>query len=172
MYVAEYLQETLHRLPTEYAQRLQMRLTLSSMYDHTDMAQIQDILAADQLIVDRTDKAAIAVQRKGPVYKVQDALTRTPKANASIQERAQEDQLIGIIDPVTLSSEGLALSKQPGTGGIDIKKINIDKTGSTRIKLNDDAIRNVLQNGFNGFRPMILNVTPIQSPLIMFSTIE
>jgi len=51
-------------------------------------------------------------------------------------------------------------------GGIDIQNIDVvHKNGSARIQFNEQAVRDVLKNGFAGFTPVIINITPIQSPL-------
>ncbi|MBF0569222.1 MAG: hypothetical protein HQL18_00390 [Candidatus Omnitrophica bacterium] len=53
-------------------------------------------------------------------------------------------------------------------GGIDIQNIDVaHKNGSAKIQFNDQAIRDVLKNGFNGFTPVIINITPVQSPLMI-----
>jgi ADP-ribose pyrophosphatase YjhB (NUDIX family) len=53
-------------------------------------------------------------------------------------------------------------------GGIDIQNVDIlHRDGSTRIKFNDQAVRAILENGFNGFTPVIINITPVQSPLMI-----
>ncbi|MFH0754132.1 MAG: hypothetical protein V2A70_06165 [Candidatus Omnitrophota bacterium] len=51
-------------------------------------------------------------------------------------------------------------------GGIDIKNIDVNKTGTSKIQFNEEAVREVLKNGFNGFTPVIINITPIASPLV------
>ncbi len=52
-------------------------------------------------------------------------------------------------------------------GGIDIQNIDLThKNASARIQFNDDAIRAVFKNGFNGFTPVIINITPVASPLL------
>jgi len=50
-------------------------------------------------------------------------------------------------------------------GGIDIQNIDVTrKEGSFKIKFNDEAVGEVLKNGFSGFTPVIINITPIASP--------
>ncbi|MBF0594974.1 MAG: HAD-IA family hydrolase [Candidatus Omnitrophica bacterium] len=52
-------------------------------------------------------------------------------------------------------------------GGIDIQNIDVQhKSGSAGIKFNDEVVRAAIQNGFNGFTPVIINITPVESPLI------
>ncbi len=52
-------------------------------------------------------------------------------------------------------------------GGIDIQNIDLThKNGSASIQFNDDAIRAVLKDSFNGFTPVIINITPVESPLM------
>jgi hypothetical protein len=54
-------------------------------------------------------------------------------------------------------------------GGIDIKDIGVLKTSAgERIRFNDDAIKEILYNGFNGFTPVFIRMTPIASPLMIF----
>ncbi|MBF0330722.1 MAG: ankyrin repeat domain-containing protein [Candidatus Omnitrophica bacterium] len=57
-------------------------------------------------------------------------------------------------------------SDKAQTGGIDIKNIDVKKTGNARIQFDDQAVREVLVNGFNGFTPVILNITPMKDPLM------
>jgi hypothetical protein len=53
-------------------------------------------------------------------------------------------------------------------GGIDIKDISvIRKADGQEIKFDERAVREVLQNGFNGFTPVIINITPVASPLLI-----
>ncbi len=52
-------------------------------------------------------------------------------------------------------------------GGIDIQGIDVGrKSGGVKIHFNDRAVRDVLRNGFNGFTPVIINIMPIQNPLM------
>jgi hypothetical protein len=62
--------------------------------------------------------------------------------------------------------ETVGLPDAAMNGGIDIK--NIDVTGKNRsvpTRFNDAALRDMLDNGFNGFTPVVISVTPIVSPL-------
>jgi hypothetical protein len=60
-----------------------------------------------------------------------------------------------------------------GVGGIDIQNIDVShKNGSSKIKFNDQALRDVLEHGFNGFTPVIIKITPIQSPLMLLGEQE
>ena len=51
-------------------------------------------------------------------------------------------------------------------GGIDIQNIDVSKTGTARIRFNDDALKQVLSRGFNGFTPVFIKMTPVESPLM------
>jgi broad specificity phosphatase PhoE len=52
-------------------------------------------------------------------------------------------------------------------GGIDIQDIAFThKVGSAKIQFNNDVLHSALKAGFNGFAPVILDVTPISSPLM------
>ncbi|MFH0754522.1 MAG: hypothetical protein V2A70_08155, partial [Candidatus Omnitrophota bacterium] len=46
-------------------------------------------------------------------------------------------------------------------GGIDIKNIDVKKSGDSRIMFNDQVIRNAVKDGFDGFIPFIHNITPV-----------
>jgi hypothetical protein len=49
-------------------------------------------------------------------------------------------------------------------GGIDLNVININRTGKViEVKFDQAQLSEVLRNGFEGFSPVILSVTPIQS---------
>lgn len=52
-------------------------------------------------------------------------------------------------------------------GGIDIQNIDItQKRGGAKIQFSDQALRDVLKNGFNGFKPVITDVMLVTSPLV------
>ncbi|NTV29379.1 MAG: hypothetical protein HGA80_04780 [Candidatus Omnitrophica bacterium] len=58
-------------------------------------------------------------------------------------------------------------------GGVDVKDIPIShKDGSARVRFNEEALRNVIEQGFNGFTPVIINITPFQSPLLLLGVNE
>ncbi len=71
--------------------------------------------------------------------------------------------------PLLVASPGLGdpVMARPGTnGGIDIQNIDLGhKAGRSNNTFNDDAVRGVLKNGFNGFMPLIIHITPVQSVL-------
>jgi len=51
-------------------------------------------------------------------------------------------------------------------GGIDIKDIEVSKQNSgAGIRFDDQAVEKILQGGFDGFTPVIINITPVESPL-------
>ncbi len=50
-------------------------------------------------------------------------------------------------------------------GGIDIQNIDVNKTGNAKIKFDDDALKQVLSGGFDGFMPVFIKMTPLDSPL-------
>jgi hypothetical protein len=53
-------------------------------------------------------------------------------------------------------------------GGIDIQNIDVNKTGHVRIQFNDDVLKQILDGGFNGFTPVFIKMTPVDSPLAVF----
>jgi hypothetical protein len=60
------------------------------------------------------------------------------------------------------------LAGSSDVGGIDIQNIDVKRTGAgAEIEFNDDAVRDILKNGFNGFTPVIINITPVVSPLVI-----
>jgi hypothetical protein len=51
-------------------------------------------------------------------------------------------------------------------GGIDIRDIHVErKEAGQRTLFNDRAMWKVLEDGFSGFSPVIINIIPIESPL-------
>ncbi|MFH0754130.1 MAG: histidine phosphatase family protein [Candidatus Omnitrophota bacterium] len=59
--------------------------------------------------------------------------------------------------------DGTYIIDRAQNGGIDIQNINVSKTGTVKIEFNDDAVRDVIKNGFNGFTPVIINIAPIKA---------
>ncbi|MBF0330731.1 MAG: hypothetical protein HQL17_02250 [Candidatus Omnitrophica bacterium] len=57
-------------------------------------------------------------------------------------------------------------------GGIDIRNIDVNKAGSARIQFNDQAVRDVLVHGFNGFTPVIIKITPAIDPLAALGIVK
>jgi hypothetical protein len=52
-------------------------------------------------------------------------------------------------------------------GGIDIQNIDVNKTGNAKIQFNDDALKQVLSGGFDGFTPVFIKMTPVENPLMI-----
>lgn len=51
-------------------------------------------------------------------------------------------------------------------GGIDLNQINVNREGKAVVVQFDPAqLNQLMQGGFEGFMPVIINITPIQSPL-------
>ncbi|MBF0595650.1 MAG: radical SAM protein [Candidatus Omnitrophica bacterium] len=76
-----------------------------------------------------------------------------------------------IVDHGQLSLSGDPMVRE--TGGIDIQNIDVaHKNGSAKIRFNEDALRAVLQDGFNGFTPVIINITPVESPLMILGVYQ
>jgi hypothetical protein len=99
--------------------------------------------------------------------------TQTPDLLAPIMDgRAQAElknrliEAAGGIDNSPEKNERFDNASVPVQGGIDIQNIDVQrKAEGAGIKFNDDAVRAVIQNGFNGFTPVIINMTPIENPL-------
>ena len=54
------------------------------------------------------------------------------------------------------------------TGGIDIQNIDVQRSqfsGSQKNRFNNNALRVLIKEGFSGFTPVIINITPMESPL-------
>ncbi|MBF0122176.1 MAG: 4-alpha-glucanotransferase [Candidatus Omnitrophica bacterium] len=67
------------------------------------------------------------------------------------------------------SGQEKAQAIDTSTGGIDIQNINVTQSRSSdgeKIKFDSSALRELIQDGFNGFTPVIINITPIQNPSI------
>jgi len=51
-------------------------------------------------------------------------------------------------------------------GGIDLNQINVNRTGKTvNVRFDPAQLDDLMQGGFEGFTPIIINMTAIQSPL-------
>ena len=51
-------------------------------------------------------------------------------------------------------------------GGIDLNQINVNRVGHNTVSVQFDPaqLNELMQGGFEGFTPVIINITPIQSP--------
>ena len=55
--------------------------------------------------------------------------------------------------------------KSQNLGGIDLNQINVNREGKAVVVQFDPAqLDQLMQGGFEGFTPVIINITPIQSP--------
>ncbi len=52
-------------------------------------------------------------------------------------------------------------------GGIDINDFGVEKKGSGKIRFNDAAMKAIFNGGFGGFTPVLINITPVQNPLMI-----
>ena len=58
-------------------------------------------------------------------------------------------------------------------GGIDLNQINIHRTGKIiNVQFDPAQLNALIQGGFKGFTPVIINVTPIQNPLALMGVKE
>jgi ankyrin repeat protein len=62
--------------------------------------------------------------------------------------------------------QGLETAKNSkDLGGIDLNQININRTGKTiKVDFDPAQLNELMQGGFEGFSPVIINITPIASP--------
>lgn len=60
------------------------------------------------------------------------------------------------------------MNKVKDVGGIDLNQINVKQAGKRVVVWFDPAQLNALmQGGFEGFTPVIINITPISDPLAL-----
>jgi hypothetical protein len=53
-------------------------------------------------------------------------------------------------------------------GGIDLNQINVKRNGKTvNVQFDQAQLHKLMQGGFEGFTPVIINITPISSPLVL-----
>ena len=58
-------------------------------------------------------------------------------------------------------------------GGVNIQNIRVtQKKSGAKILLNDESLRAVLQNGFSGFTPVIMTITPVTSIFSLLGLVE
>ncbi|MBF0571305.1 MAG: HEAT repeat domain-containing protein [Candidatus Omnitrophica bacterium] len=71
----------------------------------------------------------------------------------------------GLQDPRDLTvPDGAMIGNN--TGGIDLNQINVLHNGKTvNVQFDPAQLYELMQGGFEGFSPVIINITPIQSPL-------
>ncbi|MBF0330727.1 MAG: YvcK family protein [Candidatus Omnitrophica bacterium] len=119
----------------------------------------------DPIVRDRISRELLALKT--------DVIDGEAMANAHAALLAARDNIQPVaVPPDAMIIEGSGSSKDRWLGdanidgGIDIKNIDVKKTGNVRIQFNDQAVRDVLANGFNGFTPVILNITPMKDPLM------
>ncbi len=102
------------------------------------------------------DQLSVFVQREGApdvVYTVvglkemMSKRWRNEKDNAELGQQASLDKAMN--------------------GGIDIQNIDVTyKAGSVKVQFDDQAVRDVLKDGFNGFTPVIMNIAPVKDVLM------
>ncbi len=67
-------------------------------------------------------------------------------------------------DPAMSISEVIKNSRD--LGGIDLDQINVKRNGRTvNVQFDPAWLSELMQGGFEGFTPVIINITPISSPL-------
>ena len=59
-----------------------------------------------------------------------------------------------------------AMKTEKDVGGIDLNQISVKRTGKViNMQFDPAQLNELMQGGFKGFTPVIVNMTPIQSPL-------
>ncbi|NTU49852.1 MAG: hypothetical protein HGA87_03000 [Desulfobulbaceae bacterium] len=77
--------------------------------------------------------------------------------------------LSGDIDPTVIKDS----AEQGLNGGIDINNIGLEKKASReKIRFNDAAMKEIFNGGFDGFTPVLINITPVQSPLMILGVTQ
>jgi len=69
--------------------------------------------------------------------------------------------------PLDHAMQALKVAKNSqDLGGIDLNQINVNREGKAVVVQFDPAqLNELMRDGFEGFMPVIINITPIQSPL-------
>ncbi|HBR14821.1 MAG TPA: hypothetical protein DD723_04665, partial [Candidatus Omnitrophica bacterium] len=99
---------------------------------------------------------------------VQKAIHQLQKA---LKERASEngkppDKALLVMSPVLLEMDGNVGKEAKTPGGIDLNTIDLNRQGSgADIQFDPAMMSEILENGVDGFRPVIINFTPITSVL-------
>jgi hypothetical protein len=63
-------------------------------------------------------------------------------------------------------SDKAMFNQSPANGGIDLNQINVNRSGKIiNIQFDPSQLTEIIQGGFEGFTPVIINVTPIQNPM-------
>jgi hypothetical protein len=70
-----------------------------------------------------------------------------------------------LVDIEANKSNGRKPNDKAMNGGIDLNQINVKRNGKTvNVKFDPAQLNELVQGGFKGFTPVIINITPIQSP--------
>ena len=81
------------------------------------------------------------------------------------EKHLRRDSSQGLERPIenTVRSMG-----EPSTsGGIDIQNIDVNKTSTAKIKFDDAALQRMFSDGFEGFTPVFIKMTPVENPLMI-----
>jgi dTDP-4-dehydrorhamnose reductase len=80
-------------------------------------------------------------------------------AQESDMQEAQESAYLSAFD------RSIDRAQNASPGGIDLKSINVTRTNKlVTIQFDPAQLKELTQSGFEGFTPVIINITPIQSP--------
>ena len=107
-----------------------------------------------------------------PVHITVNTITATHFLEESRRFVASLDMGLSVVDASRddLQQISSALSEQADpamNGGIDIKNIDVNKTGHGRIKFNDATLQQIFNGGFDGFTPVFIKMTPVNDPLML-----
>ncbi|MBF0571962.1 MAG: HAD hydrolase-like protein [Candidatus Omnitrophica bacterium] len=84
-----------------------------------------------------------------------------------MQGMTRQDGLDSFVN--SLKARGIDITDKPTSaenGGIDLNQINVKRKGKTvNVQFDPAQLNELMQGGFEGFTPVIINITPIQSPL-------
>lgn len=164
----------LRSLITKLSHRTIKQKLLFGLYGKKEASRIMS-LASESIIKDAIIKA-ILVQLGGQKLRFQGQIDRL-QSDVLFYDSVTREMVrnkVGFVKALSIVNElsrDLSEDDQRGkavdlvqNGGIEIQDINVtSKSSSTRIKFNDQAVRDVLKDGFNGFKPVIVNIKPVQS---------
>ncbi len=143
---------------------------------HSTVAVISDPQLPRQVLQALKAKLDDYRSRLQPVHITVNTITATHFREKDRRFVASRDMAFSVVGAPgdDLQRTSSALSGQTGSsmnGGIDIRNIDVNKTGHGRIKFNDVSLQQIFNGGFDGFTPVFIKMTPVNDPLMILGVV-
>ncbi len=104
--------------------------------------------------------------KKASLGSLREELTKAPSLYQANDTNSRNQYKQSSVDASAVLGQKLTVLKSQDLGGIDLNQINVNREGKAVVVQFDPAqLNQLMQGGFEGFMPVIINITPIQSPL-------